>query len=140
MAAISEFLRISIRIGYLMVLGLELLVNLALAAWTVRFVPFGRYSATLNDGQALAEPPVRLSRDIRRIMSLLSRILPERSRCLICGIAAKRVLTRRGFASELSLGVNPDATPLVAHAWLIAGTVIVTGRSEMRNYAEIVRL
>lgn len=120
-------------------LGIELLANVALAAWTVRFVSFRRYSAQLKNDALLPAPSVRLSRDVRRIVRLLSRMLPERSQCLICGIAAKRVLARRGFGSELSFGVNPRATPMVAHAWLIAGSVIVTGRDEKRNFEEIVR-
>jgi Transglutaminase-like superfamily len=140
MPAISELLRISVRVMRLTFLGIELLANVGLAAWTVRFVPFKRYSVRLKVDPLLPQPSVRLSRDVRRIVRLISHILPERSQCLVCGIAAKRVLARRGFGSELSFGVNPSATPIVAHAWLIAGSVIVTGRDEKRNFEEIVRL
>ena len=140
MSVVSEILRISVRIVRLAFLGLELLVQIACAAWTVRFVPFKEYSAGLSNDPLAQPSPVQLARDIRRIINLVSFLLAERSKCLICGIAAKRALKRRGFSSELSFGVNPAATPMVAHAWLVAGSVVVTGRGEKGNFEEVVRL
>ena len=136
----SEFLRISVRIIRSVFLGLELLVQIAVAAWTVRFMPFKQYSARLKNDPLAQPAPVQLARDIRQIINLVSFILAKRSKCLICGIAAKRALKRRGFSSELSFGVNPTATPMVAHAWLVAGSVVVTGRGEKGKFEEIVRL
>ena len=135
----SEIIRKSIRIVRLTFLGLELLVQIACAAWTVRFVPFKHYSAGLKNDPVAKTAPVQLARDIRRIINLVSFILAERSKCLICGIAAKRALARRDYKSELSFGVNPNATPMVAHAWLIAGSVVVTGRAERGKFEEVVR-
>lgn len=140
MSVAFEITRMSIRIVRLIFLGLELLVQIACAAWTVRFIPFKRYSAGLKNDSLAQPPPVQLARDIRRIINLVSFILAERSKCLICGIAAKRVLVRRGYKSELSFGVNPTATPMVAHAWLVAGSVVVTGRGEKGKFEEVVRL
>jgi hypothetical protein len=139
MSVASETLRMSIRIVRLIFLGLDLLVQIAYAAWTVRFVPFKRYSARLKSNPLAQPSPVQLARDIRRIINMVSFILAERSKCLICAIAAKRVLARRGYSSELSFGVNPTATPMVAHAWLVAGSVIVTGRGEKGKFEEVVR-
>lgn len=136
----AEIIRMSVRIIQLVFLGLELLVQIARAAWTVRFVPFKQYSATLKNDALSQPPPVQLARDLRRIINLVSSILAERSRCLICGIAAKRTLKRRGYSSELSFGINPKATSMVAHAWLVAGSVIVTGRGEKAKFEEVVRL
>ena len=140
MSVASEILRMSIRIIRLVFLGLELLLQIVCAAWTVRFVPFKQYSAGLKNDPLAQPPPVQLARDIRRIINMVSFLLPERSKCLICGIAAKRVLARRAYSSELSFGVNPAATPMVAHAWLVAGSVIVTGRGEKGKFEEVVRL
>ncbi len=134
-----EILRKSIRIIRLIFLGLELLVQIALAAWTVRFVTFKRYSAGLKNDPLALTPPVQLARDIRRIIDLVSFILPKRSKCLICGIAGKKALSRRGYSSELSLGVNPAETAILAHAWLVAGSVVVTGKGEMGKFEEVVR-
>lgn len=139
MSVLSEIVRITIRIVRLTFLGLELFADIAFAAWTVRFVPFKRYSAGLPNDPMAQPPPVQLARDIRRIIELVSFTLAERSKCLICGIAAKRVLARRGYSSELSLGVNPGATPMVAHAWLVAGSVVVTGRGEKGKFEEVIR-
>jgi Transglutaminase-like superfamily len=140
MSVLYEILRMSVRIVRLVFLGLELLAQIAFAAWTVRFVPFKLYSIGLKNDPLAQPPPVQLARDIRRIVDLVSFTLPERSKCLICGIAAKRVLARRAYSSELSFGVNPAATPMVAHAWLVAGSVIVTGRGEKGKFEEVVRL
>lgn len=140
MSVLSEIFRVSIRIVRLSFLGLELLVQIGWAAWTVRFVPFKRYSVGLKSVPGAQTPPVQLARDIRRIVDLVSFALPERSKCLICGIAAKRVLARRGYSSELSFGVNPAATPMVAHAWLVAGKIVVTGRGEKGKFEEVVSL
>ena len=139
MSVASETIRISIRIVRLTFLGLELLVQIACTAWTVRFVPFKQYSAGLKNDPLAQTAPVQLARDIRRIINMVSFMLAERSKCLICGIAAKRVLARRGYSSELSFGVNPTATPMVAHAWLVAGSVVVTGRGEIGKFEEVVR-
>jgi hypothetical protein len=139
MSVASETIRMSIRIVRLTFLGMELLVQIACAAWTVRFVPFKHYSAGLKNGPLAQTAPVQLARDIRRIISMASFMLAERSKCLICGIAAKRALARRGYSSELSFGVNPTATPMVAHAWLVAGSVVVTGRGERGKFEEVVR-
>ena len=140
MRVLSEIIRMTIRIVRLVFLGLELLVQISHAAWTVRFVPFKHYSAGLKNDPLAEPPPVQLARDIRRIINLVSFMLVERSKCLICGIAAKRALARRGFSSELSFGVNPSATPMVAHAWLVAGSVVVTGRGEKGKFEEVVRI
>lgn len=140
MSNLSEILRLSVRIVRLVFLGLELLVQIAFAAWTVRFVPFKQYSAGLKNDPLAGVSPVQLARDIRRIVDMISFALPERSKCLICGIAAKRVLARIGYRSELSFGVNPAALPMVAHAWLVAGSVVVTGRGEKAKFEEVVRL
>lgn len=139
MNVVSGILRINIRIVRLLFLGLELLARIAWAAWTVRFVPFKLYSVALKNDPLAQPAPVQLARDIRRIINMVSFVLAERSKCLICGIAAKRVLARRGYKSELSFGVNPNATPMVAHAWLIAGSVVVTGRGERGKFEEVVR-
>jgi hypothetical protein len=140
MSVLSMCLRKGARTAQLMFLGLELLGQTAWAAFTVRFVPFKRYSAGLKNHSSAQPAPVQLARDIRRIVNLVSFALPRRSKCLTCGIAAKRVLARRGYSSELSFGVNPAATPMVAHAWLVAGSVIVTGRGEKPKFEEVVRL
>jgi hypothetical protein len=124
---------------YLGWLTFEALLWIAAASVKVRFVPFRRYSRGLRENRGRELPPQQLARDIRRVIDLLSPMLMQRSRCLICAIAARSMLSRRGYRSELSLGVNPNQTPMVAHAWLVAGSVIVTGRGEKPNFKEVVR-
>lgn len=140
MSIFAEIFRVSGRLIRMAYLGLELLIHLARAVWTVRFVPFKQYSVGLKRDSCAQTAPVQLARDIRRIINIISFMLPERSKCLICGIAAKRVLAKRGFGSELFFAVNPSANPMVAHAWLITGSVVVTGRGEKGKFEEVVRL
>jgi hypothetical protein len=133
-------MRRALRLAYFSLLVLEAIFSLIIAAAKVRFIPFRRYSRTLREKTGAATPPQLLARDIRRVIDWLSPVLWERSRCLICAIAARSMLTRRGFRSELSLGIDPDQTPMVAHAWLVAASVIVTGHGQRRHFKEVVRL
>lgn len=127
------------RMGHFVLLGSELLGQIGVAYATVRFVPFRSYSSRLRQSTSSQTPPPQLARDLRRLIDWIARALPKRSRCLVCAIAARSMLERRGYGSELSLGVNPGETPMVAHAWLIAGTVIVTGRAERSKFKQVVR-
>jgi hypothetical protein len=138
MSRTSFMLRKIGRIAHFALLGIEALGQIVLAHAMVRFVPFRRYSKRLRQN-ASAEPPLQLARDLRRIIDFIARAMPERSRCLVCAIAARAMLGRRGYGSELSLGINPEQTPMIAHAWLIAGSVIVTGREEQSNFKEVAR-
>ncbi len=75
-----------------------------------------------------AAPPEQLGRDIRYILSIAARTVPWRSLCLPNAIAAKHMLSRRGYSSTLHLGVGHHASgDPHAHAWLEAGGRIVTG-------------
>lgn len=78
-------------------------------------------------------PPEQLCRDVRYIIWLAARNVPWRSLCLPNAIAAQRMLSRRGYASTLHLGVghHADGAPH-AHAWLEAAGYIVTGQDGMQ--------
>jgi hypothetical protein len=75
------------------------------------------------------QPPEQLQRDIRYIVALAANTVPWRSLCLPNAIAAKHMLSRRGFRSTLHLGVGHRETgDPHAHAWLDAGSLIITGQ------------
>lgn len=139
MNGFSDIPRKAGRAVHFLLLGGELLLATCRAAWTVRYVAFKDYGPRLKSQSGNAEAPVQFSRDVRRVMHLMSLMLPKRSNCLICGIAAKSAFSRRNWASELSFGVDPAEEALVAHAWLVAGPVIVTGRAERGKYREVAR-
>ena len=68
---------------------------------------------------------------VERVAYLIPRVsarLPWRADCLVQAIAAERWLARHGVATKLTLGVPRDKpADFEAHAWLSAGTRIVTG-------------
>lgn len=80
-------------------------------------------------------PPAPLSSDeehvvfaVRWSIAAVAPWLPFRTQCLQQAIAARTMLARRGIGSVLHLGVgDPTGTILVAHAWLDAGRLQVTG-------------
>ena len=132
-------LRKAARIGYFAALVVEALVQIALVWATVRLFSSGRLRHWLQARPGLAEPPPQLARDLRRLMHFLAPALPRRTHCLICAVAARAMLARRGYGSTLSLGADLSKSSLAAHAWLLAGSIIVTGRENMTAYREVTR-
>ena len=68
---------------------------------------------------------------VERVAFAIPRVavrLPWRADCLVQALAAERWLARHGIATTLTLGVPRDRpADFEAHAWLTAGTRIVTG-------------
>ncbi len=92
-------------------------------------------------------PPAPLSPDketsvfaVRWAIAAVAPWLPFRTQCLQQAIAARAMLARRGISSVLHLGVgDPTGTKLVAHAWLDAGRLQVTGYPVDPGLAEVGR-
>ncbi len=92
-------------------------------------------------------PPASLSSDeehvvfaVRWSIAAVAPWLPFRTQCLQQAIAARTMLARRGIGSVLHLGVgDPTGTTLVAHAWLDAGRLQVTGYPVDPALAEVGR-
>lgn len=123
----------------------EAVVWLSLAIVAIRLLPFCRLAERLA-------PRVRRQRGdeqgteacLRRVrwaINAAARRLPWRSVCFDQGIAAQRMLCRRGLRAELRYGVgksapgNPDA--LTAHVWVTVGNVTVVGGRTAASFAEI---
>jgi len=78
-------------------------------------------------------------RQIKRVSWAVQRIsirLPWRSVCFHRGIAAHQMLRRRGIASILHYGVNPQEN-LKAHVWVTADGRPVVGVREAVGYTQI---
>jgi hypothetical protein len=131
------FLRRLARRCYFAALSLEVLFLFLLSACVVWFVPFRTYHRWLTGLERPATAPEALSRDFRRIIEFLMPLLPSRNACLIAAITGKTMLALRNYGSVLSLGVATEAHDMKAHAWLSAGSVIVTGRAERDQYREV---
>jgi len=62
---------------------------------------------------------------------------PWESACLVQALTAQRMLQKRKIAGRFHLGVtinSADNDPLAAHAWLVCGDEILTGRIGLENY------
>ena len=79
---------------------------------------------------------------VERVAFVIPRVaarLPWRADCLVQAIAAERWLGRHGVATTLTLGVPRDRpADFEAHAWLSAGTWIVTG-GDISGYVPLER-
>ncbi len=92
-------------------------------------------------------PPANLSAGeeagvfaVRWAIGAVAPWLPFRTQCLQQAIAARAMLARRGIGSILHLGVgDPTGAKLVAHAWLDAGRLQVTGYPVDPALAEVAR-
>lgn len=118
-------------------LSIEAIFVVTLAQLVVKFVPFRLYGRWLLAIDGKGEAPVALARQIRAALEFGSGLLPWRPLCLPRAIAGKIMLAARGHASVLTLGVADPDGDMTAHAWLIAGDVIVSGREEMERHKEV---
>jgi hypothetical protein len=68
-----------------------------------------------------------------------ARRLPWRTLCIEQGLAAQRMLRRRGIDARLHYGARNDqsASRLEAHVWVTVGDVPVIGGSEAARFAAI---
>lgn len=118
----------------------EAIVMLTLARLMVLTVPF-RYLArwlsyTLETGCC---DGVLLSR-VRTAVITGARNVPWDAACLPQAMAAKVMLACRGCDSSLHLGANLDGhDKLTAHAWLVAGDIVVVGAAGIRGMTPLVR-
>lgn len=67
---------------------------------------------------------------VRLALQRAAARLPFETTCLMQALAGAAMLRRRGVAATVQLGVARDGTQagrLVAHAWLRAGDVVLTG-------------
>ena len=61
---------------------------------------------------------------------------PWESACLVQALTAQRMLRKRKIAGRFHLGVTMNSAendPLMAHAWLVCGDEILTGKAGFEN-------
>lgn len=134
-------------------LVLELAVELARARFEVSWLPARCYARGLGTLRPANESPpgpqIEPAMDLvaARVSGFtrsLAALLPWRCTCLVRALAARRVLARRGCPTALYLGVRRPGRletslsgPLEAHAWLVCGSRVVTGRAERDRHAPL---
>ena len=112
---------------------------LAVSRLAVLLLPFRRIAPRL--GQHMIESDFEssddaLSRNIGWAVEAAARHVPWQAVCLPQAMAAKAMLRRRGIDCTLYLGVVTDEE-LKAHAWLRAGSRIITGREGFRSHTVV---
>ena len=120
---------------------LEAITALTSAGVLLRVLRFSRLASRL--GRHMAESPSQNDPATstyaprgRWAVETAARHLPWKPVCLPQAVAAQWMLRRRGVASTLYLGVNPSVG-LDAHAWVRAGTMIVTGGPTQDQFAVV---
>jgi hypothetical protein len=106
-----------------------------------RLAPFlGQPQSDGNGTTVVLGPEERLAAlAVRRALLRVCERLPWHSSCLVCALAGRMMLWRRGMPSTLHLGARSDTdTELAAHAWLRCGEVDVVGVEAADHYTPIV--
>jgi hypothetical protein len=115
------------------------------AARLALLLPFSWIARWMGKLQEEVESDLRPGqlRHARRVgwaVRTAARRFPLKLVCLPQAVAAKAMLRSRGVPSTLFLGVRPEsAAGLSAHAWLRAGSTLVTGRAEHKRFHEVAR-
>jgi len=119
-SVISKFLRLAPADQALVV---EASITLLLASGQIAVLPF-RYLAQLAASRMRQPEPspeecIRIIERIRWAIITCAQRLPLRALCFEQGLAAQRMLRRRGIASVLYFGAAPDdQRQLTAHVWV----------------------
>jgi hypothetical protein len=97
-------------------------------------IPFSRYKRDLEEGVGRGAPR-GLARWVGDCVYEASGYFPPAT-CLSRAMAAQFILSRKGYASKIQVGVARDRNKIIAHAWLITGNYVVVGNehNELSRY------
>ena len=115
----------------------EALPTLVWASLAIAFLPFRRVAAaaSLPSGQAARDDRDE-ARKIAWAVNAWARRVPWRAVCFQRGLAAHRMLRRRGYESVLHYGVaQEEAKGLSAHVWVSLDGRTVIGGEEAPRFA-----
>lgn len=126
----------------------EAVVALLVARITLLAVPFPKLAARWGVLRPVGDPrlalpmasadAVEVARAIGWAVTATASVMPFKAMCIQQAVAARGMLARRGVASLLHYGAGRDEdSALVAHAWLDAAGVKVTGYPIAPGIAEI---
>lgn len=76
---------------------------------------------------------------IARALQAWNRRLPWRTMCFEQGLAAMRILRRRGHEATLHYGARGAGDTLKAHVWVTSGDVPVVGCEDAQEFRELRR-
>lgn len=127
------------------VLAIEASVLLLFARLTIKFLPYSCLRSLLGRHMRTGSAPGPGADDtvIKRVSYWLNTVahhLPLDCSCLPRALAGRLMLKRRGIETTLYLGVGKDQDrELIAHAWLMAKGIPVTGGKDNSHLAQVAR-
>lgn len=118
---------------------------LTLAALAIRVLParvycrlLGRSIGAVACQPVLTEPQLTTARLIRNAIRRAGLVAPLRKDCLPQAITAAVLCRALGVPSAVHLGTaRSDGNGLIAHAWLAAGPIAVTGGHAWERYSVV---
>lgn len=110
-----------------------------LLAWlALRLLPFRHAARLLRPKVRLRPAEDEAVFQVARAVRAAARRVPWPAVCFPQGIAAQRMLCRRGIAADLHYGVaKTEDGRLEAHVWVTAGEVTVTGGETAARFTPI---
>jgi hypothetical protein len=113
----------------------------------ILFVPFNKIKNRL--GIYKIETPLDIDKEDIYVIKVVTwsintiiKYTPWKSKCLVQALTAQRMLTKRKISTTLYLGVKKDKDKgdrVIAHAWLRAGHIFVTGGYNKHEFTEVAR-
>lgn len=119
---------------------------LGLARLAIVALPFRWYAKVLGSVAAIGQQPAAISarqdakaRSIGRSVRATATVTPWSAVCLPQAMAAGVLLKLHGVPHVVHFGLapgeaSPEAAPMQAHAWVIAGERVVTGAPVLPEY------
>lgn len=68
-----------------------------------------------------------LAKKVSFIINKVAPLTPWKSECLVQSMTAQRMMKKRGYSTQLYLGVTKSSNSLLAHSWLRYGDFYITG-------------
>ena len=115
----------------------EALASLVWASLAIAFLPFRKVAdmASRAPARPAASLDAGLPKRIRWAVDAWARRVPWRAVCFQRGLAAHRMLRRRGYDSRLHYGVaQKEEKGLQAHVWVTLGGRAVIGGEEAPEF------
>jgi len=130
---VDRFLRMPV---WVMLCSGPIWVLLGIAKGCIAFIPFkhliscfGVSIGVAPHNSNITPEQARIARQIGKVVSLVARYTPWESNCFPRAIVASLLLRLKGVPYGIYFGVGREAkgVELVAHSWVMAGAVPVTG-------------
>jgi hypothetical protein len=116
----------------------EAYIYMGVARFRVLTRPFKRIAiglGTMGEPETLPAADPALVRKVAWAIRTAAKFTPWKSKCLAQGLAAWRMLKRRGQPVTLYFGVAKNETDqMIAHAWLRSGNFFVCGGDGSKRY------